>query len=88
MARPREGGFGVPTLVFDDGTAIYGPQITPGPTGPDALRLWDLVTGWREFPHLYEIKRPKAGADLAHVATHFAPYLGARAWPTIENPAP
>lgn len=83
-----KGGFGVPTLVFEDGAALFGPQIVHGPTGRDAMRLWDLVTGWRDFPDLYEIKRPKAGADLAHVATAFAPYLEARAWPTIENLAP
>ena len=30
------------------------------PPGTAALRLWDLVTGWLEFPHLYELQRPKS----------------------------
>ena len=37
------GGFGVPTLVFADGSHFYGPVITPAPLGDDALALWDLV---------------------------------------------
>jgi hypothetical protein len=38
-----------------------------GRTGQAALRLWDLTVGWSEFPHLYEIRRPKTPADLAHI---------------------
>lgn len=80
--------FGVPTLVFPGGQALYGPVVTPAPEGDAALALWDLVCAWREFPHLYEMKRPKTPADLAHVATSFTPYLQARSWRTIEKPAP
>jgi 2-hydroxychromene-2-carboxylate isomerase len=82
-----EGGFGVPTLVFDDGSHLYGPVITPAPTGDDAVALWDLVLATRRFPHLYELKRPKTDADVAHIAEQFTPYLTARDWETRERPA-
>jgi 2-hydroxychromene-2-carboxylate isomerase len=81
------GGFGVPTLVFDDGSHLYGPVITPAPLGDDALALWDLVKATRRFPHLYEIKRPKTAADLAHIQQQFTPYLAARDWESREKPA-
>jgi hypothetical protein len=81
------GGFGVPTLVFDDGSSLYGPVITPAPLGEDALALWDLVLAWRRFPHLYEIKRPKTDADMLHIQEQFMPYLTARDWETREKPA-
>ncbi len=80
------GGFGVPTLVFGGDTAIFGPVVTPAPTGPAALRLWDLTVGWTEFPHLYEMRRPKTAADMEHIADQFATYFAARDWVTISNP--
>jgi 2-hydroxychromene-2-carboxylate isomerase len=82
------GAFGVPTLFFDDGQALYGPVLVDPPEGEAAVRLWHHVTGWLEHPHLYEIKRPKAPEDLAAIAEAFRPYLEARDWVTIENPAP
>ena len=81
------GGFGVPTLVFEDGGHLYGPVITPAPTGADALALWGVVQAARRFPHLYELKRPKTDADVAHIAQQFTPYLTARDWETRERPA-
>lgn len=83
-----KGAFGVPTLVFPSGQAVYGPVVVPAPTGADAAALWDLVQGWDRFPHLYEIKRPKSALDLAHIAEVFTPYLQGRDWRSIENPAP
>jgi hypothetical protein len=80
------GGFGVPTLVLDGVTCIYGPVVTPAPTGERAGRLWDLVAGWSEFPHLYELRRPKTPADWLHIQGDFAPYLEARDWQTVERP--
>ena len=81
------GGFGVPTLVFGD-HSLFGPVVTPAPQGDAALRLWDLVTGWVEFPHLYELRKPKTPGDHAYIEDQFRPYLGAREWRTIQNPAP
>jgi 2-hydroxychromene-2-carboxylate isomerase len=73
------GVFGVPSLVVDGGDVLFGPVVTPAPTGPAAGRLWDLVTGWTEFPHLYEIQRPKSPGEQAHIATVFEPSAVARA---------
>jgi 2-hydroxychromene-2-carboxylate isomerase len=86
-AAVAAGGFGVPILVFDDGSHLYGPVITPAPTGDDAMALWELVSATRRFPHLYELKRPKSDADVVHIAEQFAPYLHARDWETRERPA-
>ena len=82
------GAFGVPVLVFPDGQGLFGPTVVPAPTGDEAERLWEWVLGYREFPSLYEVKRPKTGDDLALIADVFEPYLRARSWRTIENPAP
>ena len=34
------------------------------------------------------MKTPKTADDLRTIATAFEPYLDAREWQTIENPAP
>ncbi|QYG91942.1 hypothetical protein HC251_05475 [Iamia sp. SCSIO 61187] len=82
------GGWGVPTLIFADGQALFGPVIVDPPTGEAAERLWDLVLGWREFPHLYELQRPKRREDIALIAETFRPYLDARDWQSVANPTP
>jgi hypothetical protein len=87
------GGWGVPTLVFpgadeDDSRKLFGPVLIDPPTGDAADRLWDLVVGWLEFPHLYELQRPKTTADLTEVGEVFRPYLEAREWNTVANPTP
>ncbi|MGA1638469.1 MAG: DsbA family protein [Ilumatobacteraceae bacterium] len=81
------GGFGVPIIVPQTGRAIFGPVIVPAPTGDDALRLWELVRGASQFPHFYEMKVPKTADDLAHIGNAFNPYLRAREWNTVQNPA-
>jgi protein-disulfide isomerase-like protein with CxxC motif len=46
-------------VIHVDGTAIFGPVVTPAPRGEDAGRLWDgvlLVTG---VPGFYELKRTR-----------------------------
>lgn len=78
--------FGVPTLAFAEGPPIFGPVIAPAPTGQRALRLWDLVCLWREFPHLYEVRTPKSPEDYEHIARMFDPYLTARRWQSVQNP--
>ncbi len=82
------GGFGVPTIFFDDDDCIFGPVVMDPPTGDDALALWDLVLMWRRFPHLYEIQRPKGQRDIELITETFRPYLEARDWETIQNPTP
>ena len=87
------GGWGVPTLVFpgaedDDSRKLFGPVLIDPPTGEAADRLWNLVLGWLEFPHLFEMQRPKTEADLTAVADVFRPYIEAREWNTVANPTP
>jgi 2-hydroxychromene-2-carboxylate isomerase len=83
-----KGAFGVPTLVFDDGQALFGPVLISPPRGDAALRLWELVTGWLEFPTVYELQRPKQVGDIASIAAAFAPYLAARDWQSVQKPKP
>jgi hypothetical protein len=84
----EKGAFGVPTLVFDDGQALFGPVLIDPPTGAAAVRLWEHVTGWLEFPHLYELQRPKRGSDIAAIAETFKPYLHARDWISVQKDTP
>jgi hypothetical protein len=81
------GGFGVPILKFATGRAVFGPVVVPAPEGSDALELWDLTVAYAHFPGLYEIKTPKMQADLEHIGNVFNPYLKAREWKTVQNPA-
>jgi 2-hydroxychromene-2-carboxylate isomerase len=83
-----KGAFGVPTLVFADGQALFGPVLIDPPHGEAALRLWELVVGWLEFPALYELQRPKQTSDITAIAAAFAPYLAARDWQSVQNPTP
>jgi 2-hydroxychromene-2-carboxylate isomerase len=83
-----KGAFGVPTLVFDDGQALFGPVLIDPPRGQEAVRLWELVTGWLSFPHVYELQRPKSGQDVAEIAAAFAPYLAARDWQSVQKATP
>ena len=82
------GGWGVPTLVFDGRQALFGPVLIRPPDGAAAVRLWELMTGWLEFPHLYEVQRPKAPADLAAIGADFRPYLEARDWVSVQKETP
>ncbi len=82
------GGWGVPTLVFGHDRALFGPVLIDPPRGAAAVRLWRLLTGWLEFPSLYEVQRPKQRSDLDRIATTFRPYLEARDWITIQNETP
>lgn len=82
------GGWGVPTLVFEGDHAFFGPVLIEPPTGDGALALWRLVTGWIEFPYLYELQRPKRPADLKAIADTFRPYIEARDWITVQNETP
>ncbi|HEV2360879.1 MAG TPA: DsbA family protein [Acidimicrobiales bacterium] len=85
-AVERLGAFGVPTLAFKDRRPVFGPVITPAPTGAKALRLWEVVTAWTDFPFLYEMRTPKREDDFAHIAKAFDPYLAARRWESVQNP--
>ena len=79
------GGFGVPTLFFPDGQCLFGPVLIDPPTGDAARRLWDNIVGWLEFPHMFEIQRPKSNDDQRAIADVFRPYLEARDWVSINR---
>lgn len=82
------GFFGVPTLRWDDGRAVFGPVIVEPPTGAEAVRLWHHVLEWSTFEGLYEMKQPKTPVDLRRIAEKFRPYLEARDWNTVQKEAP
>ena len=83
-----KGGFGVPTLFFEDDQMLFGPVLVDPPSGDAAVRLWDLTVGWLDFPHVYEVQRPKGPADIDAIATAFSPYLEARDWLSVQKPTP
>lgn len=49
---------GTPVVAFN-GTAFFGPVITPAPKGESAGRLWDGVVLVSEFDGFYELKRTR-----------------------------
>lgn len=78
-------GYGVPTMFFPDGQCLFGPVLIDPPKGQAAVRLWDAVVAWTEFPHLYELQRPKTHDDERLIAGTFRPYLEARDWVSINR---
>ncbi|OBK19282.1 mycothiol-dependent nitroreductase Rv2466c family protein [Mycobacterium asiaticum] len=78
------GGFGVPTL-FLHRQCLFGPVLVDPPTGPDALKLWNVVTGMAELPHVYELQRPKSAADAELIGRSLRPYLDGRDWVSINR---
>lgn len=78
------GGYGVPTLYLD-GHCIFGPVLLDPPSGAAAVRLWEAVSLWAEFPHLYELQHPKTEVDERSIASTFRPYLEARDWVSINR---
>lgn len=76
--------FGVPALVFPGDHCLFGPKVTPAPTGAEAMKVWDIVKGASELPHLYQIRKPMTADDLAHIDAVFDPYYRARTWETVQ----
>jgi 2-hydroxychromene-2-carboxylate isomerase len=79
------GGYGVPTMFFPDGQCFFGPVLIDPPTGEAALRLWDAVVAWSEFPHLYELQRPKSRTDEHDIVEALSPYLEGRDWVSVNR---
>jgi 2-hydroxychromene-2-carboxylate isomerase len=49
--------FGVPTLYVNESQKpFYGPLISSVPTGYDAAKLWEHVSGLATLPYFYELK--------------------------------
>ncbi len=49
---------GTPVVAFN-GSAFFGPVITPAPKGEEAGKLWDAVVGLAGFDGFYELKRTR-----------------------------
>jgi len=79
------GGYGVPTLFFPDDQCLFGPVLIDPPSGDAAVRLWETVTGWLEFPDLFELQRPKTSDDERRIVESFRPYLSGRDWVSIDR---
>jgi 2-hydroxychromene-2-carboxylate isomerase len=80
-------GFGVPIITIPGGRPVFGPVVLPAPSGDRARELWDLTVGYARFPGLFELKTPKTDEDMHMIGRIFSPYLEARQWRTIQNPA-
>ena len=78
------GGYGVPTLFFGN-HPLYGPVLIDPPEGERAMRLWDTVVSWLDFPDLYEMQKLKSLQDQGRIADTFRPYLEARDWVSINR---
>ena len=77
-------GYGVPTLFFGE-HCLFGPVLVDPPDGAAALRLWDAVTAWVEFPDLFELQQPKTREMEQRITRVFEPYLNARDWVSINR---
>ncbi len=81
----ESGGYGVPTLFFPSGYSLFGPVILKVPTGQGAIRLWQSICAWQEFPYLFEIQHPKSRIDYEDIVHAFRPYVKARDWVSINR---
>lgn len=57
---------GTPVITFGEGTAYFGPVISPAPRGEDAGKLLDALETLSSIEGFYEIKRSRSGGvDLS-----------------------
>jgi len=70
-------GYGVPALLFPEGQCLFGPVLIDPPICA-TVRLWDAADARTEFPHLYELQRPKPPADEAAIVETLRPHLQTR----------
>jgi hypothetical protein len=54
---------GTPVIHYD-GSAIFGPVLTPAPTGEEAGRVLDAVVVLTSFPGFYELKRTRESGPV------------------------
>ncbi|AXK44712.1 disulfide bond formation protein DsbA [Brachybacterium saurashtrense] len=57
---------GTPVIAFGEGTAYFGPVVSPSPKGEDAGKLLDALATMSEIDGFYELKRTRTGGvDLS-----------------------
>ena len=78
------GSYGVPTLFLGE-RCLFGPVLIDPPTGEAALRLWNAVAAWQEFPDVFELQQPKTVEMQRRIVDTFKPYLEARDWVSIDR---
>ncbi|WGD36425.1 DsbA family protein [Lysinibacter sp. HNR] len=51
-------------VISVNGTAFFGPVISPAPTGEEALKLWDGVVAVADYEGFFEIKRTRTADPI------------------------
>lgn len=52
---------GTPVISFGEGTAYFGPVVSPAPKGEDAGKLLDALAALASINGFYELKRSRTG---------------------------
>ena len=59
---------GTPVIAVE-GTAFFGPVISPAPKGQQALDLWDGIVAAARYPGFFELKRSRTVGPVFDTAT-------------------
>ncbi len=81
------GGFGVPTLIFENGHTLFGPVLIDPPSGEEALELWNMVETASRYPNFFELQQPKGPSQMQAITKALEPYLTGRDWKSINRGA-